>query len=55
MKFKNYLLIGLICSCFIRAYAQPGTVDPTFNPVDSGFWKGNALNSAVYTSAIQND
>ncbi len=34
---------------------QPGAIDPTFNPLDSGFWKGNSLNGNVTELCIQKD
>lgn len=55
MKYKNYLLISIVIFSFLKTIAQPGTIDNTFNPLDSGYWKGNSLNNAITGSVIQPD
>ncbi|MEO6904044.1 MAG: T9SS type A sorting domain-containing protein [Bacteroidia bacterium] len=52
---KNILLIVVILFIMPQLYAQPGTIDPTFNPSDLGFWKGNSLNGSITTSFAQKD
>jgi len=47
-------LLLFVVVAFI-AKAQPGTIDPTFNPTDLGFGIGDGANDGVYTSAIQSD
>ncbi len=48
------LALGLVFSA-IAAVAQPGTLDPTFNPTDIGFWNGDGANSSIYSTAVQAD
>ena len=36
-------------------YAQPGTIDLTFNPTDVGFGSGFGTNNVVLTTSIQSD
>lgn len=56
MKHKNYLLFFIITLFrFMNAVAQPGTIDKSFNPLDSGYWKGNGLNGNVSESILQPD
>jgi uncharacterized delta-60 repeat protein len=51
---KKLLLLLSIIFINIGIKAQmPGSNDPSFNPVDSGF--GNAANAVIYSSAIQAD
>lgn len=55
MKNKIIYLV----SCFLLnmqlCVAQPGMIDPAFNPADSGFWKGNGLNRVAIATFIQAD
>jgi uncharacterized delta-60 repeat protein len=55
MKQKNLLLSVITLLIVMNIHAQPGTIDPTFNSVDSGFWKGNTFNGGVSTSFLQKD
>lgn len=45
-----WLLLASICS-----FAQPGTLDPNFNPTDAGFSIGDGINGIVRTTAVQPD
>ena len=45
------LLVNLLFSALV--FAQPGTIDLTFNPTDAG--SGNGANNDVYTTSIQSD
>ncbi|MDX2284707.1 MAG: T9SS type A sorting domain-containing protein [Bacteroidia bacterium] len=45
----------LACLMFSAALAQPGSNDPTFNPADSGFGKGDGFDGAVLSVALQPD
>jgi uncharacterized delta-60 repeat protein len=51
---KNYFYL---CFLFITGilFAQPGTMDLSFNPDDVGFGNGDGPNSTVRTTAIQSD
>ena len=55
MKQKYNLLLAIILFTFLNCFAQPGSIDPTFNPLDSGCWKGNCLNNSVSETIIQKD
>ena len=51
---KKYLLNTFIVIIFgFTTYAQPGTIDLTFNPTDVG--SGNGANNDVLTTSIQSD
>ena len=51
---KKQLLITIILIIFgFTTYAQPGTIDLTFNPIDVG--SGNGANNDVLTTSIQSD
>jgi uncharacterized delta-60 repeat protein len=51
---KKQLLITFTVIIFgITAYAQPGSLDLTFNPIDVG--SGNGANNDVLTTSIQSD
>ena len=54
MKKKIIITIAVLALSF-TTYAQPGTIDLTFNPTDIGFENGNGTNEAVYTSSVQSD
>ncbi len=54
MKKNIFLIIGIFFLLPV-AFGQPGTIDATFNPLDSGFWKGNGLNGNITASFVQND
>ncbi|RAR46229.1 MopE-related protein, partial [Flavobacterium lacus] len=51
---NNYFYL---CFLFITGilFAQPGTIDLSFNPDDVGFGNGDGPNSTVRTTAIQSD
>ena len=52
---KKYLLINFLVIIFgFTTYAQPGTIDLTFNPTDLGF-EGDGADNSVYTTSIQSD
>ncbi len=36
-------------------FGQPGTIDPSFNSGDIGYWNGNLANNSIYTTSIQSD
>jgi uncharacterized delta-60 repeat protein len=56
MKRKKYLLLFLIPLLNVFAcLSQPGSIDPTFNPVDSGFWEGMGFYGGVNSVIVQND
>ncbi len=48
-----FLLTTIILT--LHATAQPGAIDPTFNPTDIGFGNGDGPNSTIITSAIQSN
>jgi uncharacterized delta-60 repeat protein len=45
----------LLTTIFYNIKAQPGAIDPTFNPGDIGFGNGDGADERVITSAIQSD
>jgi uncharacterized delta-60 repeat protein len=55
MKQKNIFLSVVALFMVMNMHAQPGTIDATFNSVDSGFWKGNTFNGGVSASFLQKD
>jgi uncharacterized delta-60 repeat protein len=53
---KNILIL-LFISILSQTitYAQPGTIDLTFNPTDIGLGNGDGANSNIYSTSIQSD
>ncbi len=51
---KKYILV-LVLNFIANTFAQPGTIDPSFNPLDVGFGNGDGPNSNVFCTAIQTD
>jgi uncharacterized delta-60 repeat protein len=54
MKKFTTTAIAVIAFAF-ATYAQPGSIDPTFNPTDIGFGNGPGANSQVTTTSIQSN
>lgn len=55
---NTFLLLSILlltAFCFFNAKAQPGVIDPTFNPTDVGFGFGDGANDVVNSNAIQSD
>lgn len=52
---KQLLVILVLIVSTIAVYAQPGTIDLSFNPTDVGFGNGDGANSDVATTSIQSD
>lgn len=52
---KNTLLIVVFGILSLLTIAQPGTLDPSFNPDDAGFGNGDGTLQDVRCSAIQSD
>jgi uncharacterized delta-60 repeat protein len=56
MRNKILFLSVLLLTTFsFNAKAQPGTIDPIFNPTDKGFGLGDGSNEVVESIAIQGD
>ena len=54
-SIKRTVFLLMLLITVLTAAAQPGAIDPTFNPGDIGFGNGDAANSSVSTTAIQTD
>jgi uncharacterized delta-60 repeat protein len=54
-KILQLTLIALFCLLSNFSYAQPGTIDTSFNPTDTGFGNGDGSNFDVYSIAVQGD
>lgn len=54
MKNTIQTIITII-SFALTTYAQPGTIDLTFNPTDIGYGNGDGANGTVITTSIQSD
>ena len=52
---KNKLLILFFITITTSVYAQPGSLDPSFNPTDTGFGNGDGANSDIRSIAKQVD
>src|SRR6476620_3591963 len=52
---KTRFLIFLLLLASICSFAQPGILDPTFNPDDKGFGIGDGITGTVRTTAVQPD
>ncbi|MGV9004471.1 T9SS type A sorting domain-containing protein [Flavobacterium sp.] len=53
---KKYLLFTIaVFALAFTSFAQPGTIDLTFNPPAIGFGNGDGANNTVYTTSIQSD
>ncbi|MBW8049779.1 MAG: T9SS type A sorting domain-containing protein [Cytophagales bacterium] len=52
---KKLLFLSLFLHIIFCAKAQPGSIDPSFNPTDIGFGFGDGANSTVRTTSIQSD
>jgi uncharacterized delta-60 repeat protein len=56
MNYKNYVLLIIVSVFhFANVHAQPGKIDTSFNPLDSGYWKGHSLNDGIKDGLIQSD
>lgn len=55
MKKIHLLLLFFIYSLTSGIFAQPGALDLTFNPNDSGSGQGYGANNEVYATAVQSD
>jgi uncharacterized delta-60 repeat protein len=54
-KISQLTLIALFCLLSNFMYAQPGTIDTSFNPTDTGFGNGDGSNYDVYSIVVQGD
>src|SRR5690349_20549103 len=52
---KTRFLVLLLALASIYSFAQPGTLDPTFNPDDKGFGIGDGITGPVRATVVQPD
>ncbi|MFA7379816.1 MAG: T9SS type A sorting domain-containing protein [Bacteroidia bacterium] len=55
MKTKLLFIIAALITGLTTTFAQPGSIDTSFNPTDIGFSFGNAANATIETISIQSD
>jgi uncharacterized delta-60 repeat protein len=52
---RSWVVCLLFLSFQLLTHAQPGAIDPTFNPTDIGFGSGDGANSDILSTAVQAD
>lgn len=53
LDYKPWIIFIIILFHFLLSNAQPGAIDPTFNPIDNGVFPG--ANGVINSVAIQSD